>query len=640
MSGDAMSDDKNSLALLKERRFGPYFLTQFLGAFNDNVFRWALTTLVTFKLTDASDMDTGTLVNLAGGLFILPFFLFSALAGQIADRQEKSALIRKIKTLEIAIMMVAAVGFFYQSVYLLLGVLFLMGTQSAFFGPVKYSLLPQHLADSELVGGNAMVELGTFLAILLGTIAGSSLINLNEIGEIVVSCTLVALAVCGYLASRMIPTAPSNSPDLRVSLNLFKQSWSIVQIARREQSVFYAIMGISWFWFLGATYLAQLPVLVRDNIGGNSDVFTLCLAAFSVGIGIGSILCEKLSDHRVEIGLVPFGSIGLTVFGLHLYTTIPAMPLITPEQALAEQFLTITEVISGMGISLFVDIVLIGIAGGFFIVPLYAVMQQRSDPTQRSRVIAANNIINALFMVLSAICAIAMLNAGLSVPLLLLVIAIMNIAVALFIYGLLPEFLLRFCAWILMTILYRVRKQGLQHVPDEGAAVLVCNHVSYIDALIIMASIRRPIRFVMYYKIFQIPLMGFLFKGANAIPIAGMKEDPAMLERAMSEIEQALAAGELVCIFPEGQLTGDGEINPFRSGIERIIETTPVPVIPMALRGLWGSLFTRKDGPAFVKLPRKLWARIELFISEAVPPQEVACERLQTTVSTLRGERK
>jgi len=629
-----MSAD-NQFSLLKQRRFGPFFLTQFFGAFNDNVFKNALIILIAFQATGMGQVNSDTLINLCAGLFILPFFLFSATAGQLADKYEKARLIRVIKLMEIAIMVLAAVAFHLGSIPLLIAVLFLMGSQSTLFGPVKYGILPQYLQDDELVGGNGLVETGTFLAILLGTLTGGVLIGMPDSGVVMVSVTIIAVACLGYLSSRGIPTAAPAAPDLRINWNLFTETWRILRFAGGNRTVFLSILGISWFWQLGGTYLTQLPNYTRVTLGGNEQVVTLLLTLFSIGIGTGSLLCERLSARKVELGLVPFGSIGLTIFGVDLFFAVPGGQV--PGALLdAASFLQVPG-----HWHVVMDFVLLGVFGGFYIVPLYALVQQRSEPSHRARVIAANNILNALFMVISAALAIVFLNAGLGIAQWFLVVALLNAVVAVYIYTLVPEFLMRFIVWMLIHTLYRIRKEGLDQIPDEGPVVLVCNHVSFIDALVIAGCCRRPPRFVMYYRIFRIPVLNFIFRTAGAIPIASAREDPEMLARAYDRISRYLERGEVVCIFPEGRITGDGDIKTFLPGIMRIIRRNPVPVIPMALQGLWGSFFSRKGGAAMRgKLPRPLWHRIALVAGAPVPPAEVSTGRLRELVSALRGDRK
>ncbi len=577
--------------LLKTRRFAPFFVTQFLGAFNDNLFKNALVVLLTFHAAQWTVIRPELLANVAAGIFILPFFLFSATAGQLADKYDKARLARLVKLLEMFIMLIAAVGFSLHSLPVLMAALFLLGLHSTLFGPVKYAIIPQHLRPEELIGGNALIEAGTFVAILIGTLAGGLLAgSVQHPAWIAIGGLVVALA--GYLASRGIPTAPPPAPELKVSLNPFSETWRNIAFARQNRTVFLSILGISWFWLYGALFLAQFPAYAKFVLGGDEASVTLLLAVFTIGIGGGSMLCERMSGKRVEIGLVPFGSIGLTLFGLDLYFASPVgLVGATPHQLLG--LLSVPTVWRVL-----FDLLMLGVFGGFFIVPLYALVQLRSSPEHRARIIAANNILNALFMVVGALGAGSLLGAGLSIPMLFGLAALLNACVAIYIYGLVPEFLLRFIAWLLVKAVYRLRGEGLEAIPQEGAAVLVANHVSFADAVIIMGASPRPIRFVMDHRIFKTPMLGFVFRHGGAIPIASAKEDPAMMEAAFAEVGKALANGELVGIFPEGRITLDGEIQLFRPGISRILEANPVPVVPMALAGLWGSYFSRIDGEA------------------------------------------
>ncbi len=621
----------DSLRLLTTRRFRPFFLTQLLGAFNDNLYKNGLTIFIAFQAAGMSEDASNRLVNLAAGLFILPFFLFSPIAGQLADKYEKSMLIRRIKLLEIGIMLLGAIAFLLQSPALLIAILFLMGTQSTLFGPVKYSLLPQALEPGELIGGNAMVEFGTFIAILLGLIASVYIIGF---GSAAIGIAVVAVAVAGYLASRGIPRLAPGAPDLRISFNLLRETGNIMRDARENHAVFYSIMGISWFWFLGVTYMTQLPNYVRYELGADEQVYVLLLALFSLGIGAGSFLCERLSGRIVELGLVPLGALGLSLFGIDIYFTqglADTADLIGPAAFLAQ----------GSSLRVCFDIVMLGVSGGVYIVPLYAVVQQRSELRKRARVIAANNLLNAVFMVAASLYALFALAAGVSIPLLFLILALMNAAVAAFIFTLVPEFIMRLLVWLLIHTLYRVDKAGLENIPDEGPALLVCNHVSFVDALVLAGCVRRPIRFVMYFKIFELPVLSFVFRTAGAIPIAGAREDPDMMESAFDRIDEALRAGQLVCIFPEGRITEDGEMNVFRPGVSRILERHPVPVIPLALRGLWGSFFSRAHGSAMSRLfPRGLYSRIELVAGGALAADDATLELLEARVRELRGERR
>lgn len=619
--------------LLRERRFAPFFLTQALGAFNDNVFKNALVILVAFLTAQLTVKDVNFYTNLAAGLFILPFLLFSATSGQLSDKYDKARLAQLVKVLEIAIMCVAFIGFHAHSIPLLLAMLFMMGLHSTLFGPLKYGLLPQVLEPQELTGGNGLIEMATFVAILLGTIAGTSLIRVEGIGAWLVGGATVGIAVIGLGCALAMPRAPAPDPNLKLNWNPFSETWRNLAYIRSDRSIFLSCLGISWFWFYGSIYFTQLPNYTKVVLGGGPGVYTLILTVFSIGIGLGSVLCEKLSGRKVEIGLVPFGSIGMTLFGADLYFAHPG--------SAGELNLGIAAMLAQPHVwRILIDLVLMAIFSGFFIVPLFALVQSRSDPARVSRVIAANNILNALFMVVAAIVSALLLNkANLSIPGLLLATALMNAAVAIYIYTLVPEFLLRFIDWVLIHTLYRIRTQGLENIPVHGPALLVCNHVSFMDPMLVMGCVTRPVRFVMYYKIFEMPLLRFIFKSAKAIPIAGAKEDAALMERAFAEVDKELAAGNIVCIFPEGGITRDGSMQPFRPGVERILAARAVPVVPLAVRGLWGSIFSRRDSMlGRLRLPRRFRSRIELVAGPAVPGAQASAALLEAKVRELRGD--
>ncbi|MBS1960962.1 MAG: MFS transporter [Bdellovibrionales bacterium] len=624
-----MAHGKDSPALGKmmaDRRFWPLFWTQALGAFNDNVFKNGIVMLITFKSATLAGLSAEKLVALCGGIFILPFFLFSTLAGEIADQRSKSMLARFTKVWEILVMLLGAAGFTFDSLPLLLVALFMLGTQATFFGPIKYSLLPELLGPRELVAGNALIELGTFVSILLGTLLGGILMGLGETGRHWVSGTAIAIAVLGYATSRGILHRDARAPALRISRNPVTPMIELFRLARKVESVFLSILAISWFWLLGSVVLSVLPTLCKDTLGGSEHVLTFFLALFSLGVGFGSLLCERLSFGSLELGLVPVGSIGMTIFALDIgFLPMPSAPTIS---ALFQD---------PHGWRLAIDMFLFAISGGLFTVPLYTLMQLRTDERERSRVVAANNVLNALLMVGGAVALMGLYAAGLKAPQIFLVLAGANALVAVYVYTVLPEFLFRFVAWVLTRAMYRARVTGAEHFPETGAAVVVCNHVSFIDWLIISSACPRPIRFVMHYSFMKIPVLGLFFRRAKVIPIAGQKEDPAMLEESFRKIDAELKSGELVCIFPEGEITRDGNMVPFRRGVERILAENPVPVVPAALDGMWGSFFSRRHGKAMSKPFRRFWSRIDLRVAPAIPANEATAERLQIAVAGLLG---
>jgi 1-acyl-sn-glycerol-3-phosphate acyltransferase len=627
----------NQYELLKQRRFLPFFLTQALGAFNDNVYRQAIIGLLFYLGTSPEQRTLYT--NLAPALFILPYFLFSATAGQIAEKLEKSKLIRITTSMEIAIMSLAAVGFLTQNVVVLLVALFCTGLQSTLFGPVKYSILPAVLHPRELTGGNGLVEMGTSISILVGMIFGGLIFKMaGDHGPVVAATAIVLLAITGNLVSRAIPRAEAGAPELKINWNPIPESIAVLRLAKKQPAVRNAVLGVSWFWFIGTVLTSQLPTYAEVNLGGAETLYIFALALFSIGTGVGSLLCEKLSARTVEIGLVPLGAFGISAFMLDLYFARSGPAPVAG--------LSVAGFLQQAGSwRIVVDLLGIGLFAGFFVVPLFALIQSRSPRHEMSRVIAGMNIQNAAFIVLAAALGIVVQRfLGWSIPQVFLALAIANAMVAVWIFTIVPEFLMRFLSWVLVRTLYRLRVQGIDAIPDEGPALVVCNHVSYMDALILSASIPRPVRFVMYYKIFNIPVMSWIFRTAKAIPIAGAREDRALMERAFAQIDEALANGEIVGVFPEGALTKDGEIAAFKSGIEHILAKRPVPVIPMALRGMWASMWSRRNSRAEggrldrMRVPRRFRAQVDVVAGESLAGAAVDAPQLEAQVRALRGD--
>ena len=634
---------QSQFSLLTQRRFLPYFTVQALGAFNDNVYRQAIIGLLFFLGVSSEERTLYT--NLAPALFILPYFLFSGIAGQIAERMEKQRLIVVTTTMEIFIMATAAIGFMTSNMTVLLVALFGTGLQSALFGPVKYSILPSVLKPEELTGGNGLVEMGTSISILCGMIYGGLVFQVaGNWGPEAAAVSVIALAVFGNLVARTIPRVDAGDPSLKVNWNPLPENLAVWKLTRRTPAVRNAVLGVSWFWFVGTMLTAQLPTYAEVNLGGAQGLYIFALALFSVGVGVGSLLCEKLSARTVEIGLVPLGALGISAFMFDLYFARSG-------EALAAG-LGMMEFLRQPGSwRIVMDLTGIGLFVGFYVVPLFALIQSRTPRGELSRVIAGMNIQNAAFIVSAAAVGIAVQRLlDWSIPQVFLALAIANLLVATYIVTIVPEFLMRFLSWLLVRTLYRLRIEGIEeHVPDEGPALLVCNHVSYMDALILAASTPRPVRFVMYHRIFQIPVLRWIFRTARAIPIAPEKEDAALMQQAFDEIDRTLAEGELVAIFPEGRLTADGSIAPFRSGVERIVARAAgrgqeVPVVPMALRNMWASMWSRRGATAEagrlerMRLPRRLRARIGVVAGPPVAGAHASAADLEARVRALRGD--
>ncbi len=626
--------ERGQFSLLRERRFAPLFWTQFLGAANDNLFKFAFTLLATFHAAEWGGIDPGTAGFVIGAIFIAPFVLFSATSGQLADKYDKATVIRFVKNFEIAVMAIAAAGFLAKSAPLLYATVFLMGLHSTLFGPVKYAYLPQHLRDEELTGGNGLVEMGTFVAILAGTMAAGLLVKSGPSGASLVAFTCLAVAVLGRVAAGFVPASPAPEPGLAINWNPVTETWRNLAIAAKDRVVFHSLLGISWLWFFGSIFLTSFTPFTKDVLGGDENVVTVLLAVFSAGIGLGALACERLSGRKVEIGLVPFGSIGMTVFAVDLWLA---------SRGLAPSGVKDVGAFAREPASMRVmaDLFLLALFGGFYSVPLYALIQSRAEASHRARIIAANNILNAVFMIVASLMATALLKAGLTLPQLFLVVGLMNAAVAAYVYGLVPEFLMRFLCWLLVHSVYRLEKQGLENIPERGPALVTCNHVSFVDALVISAACPRPIVFVMDHRIFRIPVLSFVFRTGKAIPIAPAKEDPKLLEEAYEKVAKALAEGELVGIFPEGRITDNGDLYPFRGGVARIVERTPVPVVPMALKGLWGSFFSRRGGAAMTRpFRRGIFSKIGFEVAPAMGPAEATPEALRERILAMRGDRR
>ncbi len=629
----------NQFALLKQQRFAPFFWTQFSGAANDNLFKFAFTVMVTYQL-QISWLPPAMAGLVIGALFILPFLLFSATSGQLADKYDKRTLIIFVKRLEIVIMALAAWGFFSAHIPVLLACTFLMGVHSTLFGPVKFAYLPHHLSERELTGGNGMVEMGTFVAILLGNVAGGLIIAVPEIGAHHVGFSCVGVAILGRVVSHYIPASPATDPGLKINWNPFTETARNLKLARENVVVFRSLLGISWMWFFGAVFLSQFPSFAKEVLHGNEQVASLLLVVFSIGIGTGSLLCEVMSRRHVEIGLVPLGAIGMSVFSIDLY--FASRGLVAP----AGTF-TLTQFMALPGHwRVMADLSLLSLFAGLYSVPMYALIQLRAQSTHRARIIAANNILNALFMIGSSVIAGVLLKLGMTIPQIFLLVGLANAVVAFYIFMLVPEYLLRFVAWVASRFVYRFKVQGDEHIPVQGAAILACNHVSFVDAVLLMAASPRPIYFMMDHRIFKLPVLGALFRLAKAIPVAPQKEDPAVYEAAFERAAQVLRDGDLLAIFPEGGITRDGRVQPFKAGIMKILERAKAdgvdaPVIPMALTNLWGSYFSRVEQVkgeqvAMVRpFRRGVFSRVGLNVGAARPAAGLTPQVLQDDVTAL-----
>lgn len=589
--------------LLKERRFLPLFITQFLGAFNDNVFKNALVVWLTYALANDSS-KSNVMVTVAAGIFILPFFLFSAIAGQVADKFEKTTLIRNLKLGEIILMLFASMGLYHQNEVLLLVTLFLLGVQATFFGPVKYSILPDQLAKDELLSGNGLIEAGTFIAIFFGTILGGLLIMRSH-GAIVLSLFLIFVAIAGWIGSYYIPKVTRADKNLPINKNIIKESFQIIKTITKDRVIFLSVLGISWIWFIGATFLAQFPIFGKEVLKVNEQVVTLLVTMFTLGVAAGSILCNKLLKGRIETTYLPICALVITLFSFDLYFTCThivhsdAAHLLDVRSFLATRYTSLTV----LG-----DLFLIAMASGMYIVPLYSLLQLRVKATERSRTIAANNIVNAFFMVMSAAISSAMLAIGFSIPQVFLMVALINVAVAVYICQLLPKALLKSVLRTCLKYLYRVQVDGLEHYYQAGKrVVIIANHTSFIDVVLLAAFLPDDLTFAVNTEVAQAWWLKPLLKFVNCFPID--PTNPMAIKSLIDHVKQ----DHRLLIFPEGRLTVTGTLMKIYDGPGMIADRSKAPILPIRIEGAQYTPFSRLKG----KVRINFFSKIKLTILPA-----------------------
>lgn len=562
--------------------------------------------MITYQVGSTAGLSSEILTNLATAMLVVPFFLLSATAGQIADKSEKSGLIQRIKLVEIGLMVLAAVGFFWGNVYYLMGVLFLMGAQSTFFGPLKYSILPDHLREDELIGGNAIVEAGTFLAILFGIIAGGILILTNQ-GPLLVSGLILAAAVMGWISSRSIPESKAPMPDLKVNYNFIQETWRMIQHSKKNRVIFLAILGISWFWFLGTIIITQFPAYTRDFLGGNEQVSTLIFALFSIGICVGSLMCNRLLGGEVKATYVPLGAFGITFFLIDLYRCSYAVNL--PEGAEYIGALAFLGDIDNY--RMIFDLFMISVCGGVYIVPLYTLLQSRGDPKHRARDIASNNIFNAMFMVIGTGVAVVLLYFNFTITELLFIIGILNAGVGLIICGLLPLEIARAIVRTIMSWLFHVEVRGMENYKAAGKRVLiVANHTSYLDVILLPAFLPDRLNFAINTHVAEVWWVKLIIQFVETHSLDPL--NPMATKRLVDILKQ----DKKCVIFPEGRITSTGALMKIYEGPAIIADHADAYVLPIHIEGAQFSYFSRLSG----KLKLKLLPKITLTI---LPPKKL-----------------
>ncbi|WP_444919521.1 MFS transporter [Microbulbifer sp. CnH-101-G] len=620
---------QNQFKLLGTRRFLPLFITQVLAVFSRNMYKNGLIVLLAFRMAEE---ESNTLINIATGLIILPYFLFSSLAGQISDKFDKSKLITIYKLAEIGIGIVGIIAMFTQHYALSLVVFFCYGTSSTLFSAAKFSLIPQQLNRSELLAGNALIQMGAFIGTLTGTIVGTILVGFTHPGQhglTFIAVILILTAVIGFLASCAIPKAPPSSPKLRINWNPVAHAMRVMYLAWQTPPVFYSIFAISWFWLTTTAFLAQIPNFTRDTLGGNEDIITLLLCSLTVGTALGSLLCNWLSRGRIESGLVPLGAIGITCAGLALGFQSSSFQTLSNAN--------LTQFFNHHGSYLILlYMTLFGIFGGIFTVPLYAMIQDRSSAEIRAQIIAISNMLNALFMVTAAFVSITFLDIlKISIPKYFVIIALLNLIVVTLIFAKLPEFIMRGLLLLPARILYRASQKGLDQIPREGPALIISNHISFLDPVILADTVERYVRFIAHPKIYKSRLLRCILHMSDAIPIGLDLDDPNSRERTYKAIEESLDNGELLCIFPEGKISEDGELQPFLKDIEEILRRKSVPVIPIALH----SADAQDENSAQQskrKSKRRLFPEVLVIAGQPVESINTDSESLQKKIRDLK----
>lgn len=593
----------NQFSLLSQKRFLPLFITQFLGAFHDNLFKNALVVLILYGVANNAAENPEMLVTIAAGLFILPFILFSAMGGQLADKFPKQKIIRAVKLAEIAIAALGAAALFSGSIVLSFATLFALGTQSAFFGPSKYSILPDHLKTDELISGNALLNTGSFLAILFGTIAGTVLIAQDN-GIATVSILLAATAIIGYAAARLIPPTVPKAPDLKLDLNPITETVDIMRHAfAQPRKVVRSMVGVAWFYFLGGMFMAQFPNFTRGTLGGDEQVLALFLVMFSVGIAFGGLLNNRLLRGRVEAVFVPLAILGITIFSIDLY--FASNIKVGTELIGLKDFVT-----NPAHWRILFDVCMISICGGLFVVPLNAIIQHFTEDRQRARIIAGSAILNAVFIFASSVFSAALIAKGLEIREIFLTFALVNIAVAVYICWLLPDYLFKSILQAILKLAYNVEVKGLENFEKAGPrAVIVSNHVALLDPPLLAAFLPGKPMFAVNSRVAQWFWVKPFLKLVDAFPLD--PTNPFSIKSLIHEVQK----DKHCVIFPEGRLTETGALMKVYEGPGMVADKADAMILPVRLDGVQHTAFARLKG----KVPLKSFPKITITI---LPPRK------------------
>lgn len=594
-------------------RFFAYIITQSLGAFNDNFYKMLLQ-LYVLQILAAKNAES--IISQATFLFTVPFVIFGPWSGYFADKYAKSAVMRVVKFAEIGVMLFGLLAFYLGNLEMMLFILFLMATQSTFFSPAKYGYIPEAAEPEAVTAANGWLEMSTFLFIILGTAVTGFLLDAHNNSTVTVALYCIGFAVIGSLTALFIKAVPAAGTAEKFPWNPFAGIWKDLRFLKRQKPLFLAALANSYFWLIGLIFQTNILIYGKRMLGDaeSGNVLLSLLPAFiGIGIGIGSLLASRLSGHKVELGLVPLGGLGMAFAGIALFFTTSSYPLSAAILFIAGAF------------------------GGLYIVPLYAYLQFFANEHEKGRVMATSGILNGLFLVLGwGIYHLLAVILGLSPELIYLVMGLVTILAVVYICTVIPEYFVRFCFWLLTHTFYRIRIIGEEHIPLHGPALLTPNHVTYIDSFILGSTVQRFIRFLMLKSFYELPVIKFLFRLMDCIPI-----DPpagrASVADSLAQARQKLLENHVVCIFPEGKLTTDGKIDTFRPGFETVMKGLDLPVIPVYIGNLWGSMYSYKDGPPMLKFPRSILRRVTVYYGDPLPGNVTAAE-VEAKVREMEAE--
>jgi len=603
--------DSNKLYLFKDRRFLPNFIVQLCGCLNDNILKNALVILITYGVAGSLSKYNNLLVLFTNAIFVLPFIVFASIAGQIADKYERSTLIKIIKIFEIAIIALAIYGFFTANILVLLCSICLMGIHSTFFGPIKYSVLPDHLSKDELLGANGFVEAGTFISIFIGTIIGSYYTISNNF----IIYSLIIIAGIGFIVSLTSPKSGNANRDIKINFNIIGESLKLIKYVQAKKQIYLAILGISWFWFIGAAIISQIPLLAKVTFKADENVANLFLAVFSLGVGVGSFLCSKIFEDEITVKYLFISALGISIFGIDLFFA-SRISSVNYEPTQLKSILVFLSKRHNWRIV--IDLFFLAAIGGLYIVPLFAILQHYANPAHRSRIIAVNNLINSVFMVGSTIILSLLFYLNFSIPWIILFISLANVIVTIYIYRLIPEVkiipfpVLRKLLQFYFDLMYQVEVKGLENLKKAGSKVVViANHISYLDPPLIATYLKEEMTFAISPDLRKIWWIRPFLRMANTLPVD--PSNPMAIKTLVKEVQN----NRKVAIFPEGRISVTGSLMKIYEGPGMIADKANATILPVRIDGTQFTHFSKLKNI----LKRQIFPKITVTV---LPPVKFA----------------